>query len=74
MEVISKGGRPRKTDKTTDALIVRQIRKFPFKSAPTLIKEFNIPVSAKTLSRRLIDSGLLAYRLAKKSTIRSRTY
>ena len=55
MEVISKDGRPRKTDKRTDALIVREIRKLPFKSAPTLVEEFNIPVSAKTVSRRLID-------------------
>ena len=49
MEVISKGDRHRKTDKRTDALIVREIRKFPFKSAPTLVKEFNIRVSKKLL-------------------------
>ena len=72
MEVIIKSGRPRKTDKRTDALIVREIRKFPFKSPPTLVKEFNIPVSAKTVCRRLIDADLLAYRLAKKLLISKR--
>ena len=60
MEVISKGSRPRKTDKRTDALILREIRKFPFKSVLTWVKEFNIPVSAKTAFRRLIDADLLA--------------
>ena len=49
VEVISKGGRPRKTDKRTAALIVRGIRKFPFKLALRLVKEFNIPVSTKTV-------------------------
>lgn len=72
VEVISKGGRPRKTDKRTDALIVREIKKFPFKSAPTLVKELNIPVSARTVSRRLIDADLLAYRPAKKPLISKR--
>ena len=62
MEVISKGGRPRKTGKRTYTLIVREIKKFPINTVPTLVKEFNIPVSA----------GLLAYRLAKKTLISKR--
>ena len=53
MEVTSKGGRSRKTDKITDALIAREIKKFPFKSA-------------SIFSRHLIYADLLAYRPAKK--------
>ena len=55
---------------------MREIKKFPFKSAPTLVKELNIPVSAKTVSQRLIDADLLACGPAKKALIfkRNRTY
>ena len=72
MEVISKDDRPRKTDQSTDALIVREIRKFPFKSAPILVTEFNIPVSAKPVTRRLINAVFLAYRPAKKPPLISK--
>ena len=48
VEAITKG--VKKTDKRTDAFIVREIRKFPFKSTLTLVKEFNISVRAKTVS------------------------
>lgn len=67
VKVISKGGRPRKTDNRTDALLVREVKKFPFKSASKLAKEFKIQVSERTISRRLVDAGLQSYRVAKRN-------
>ena len=72
VKVISKGGRPRKTDNRTDALLVREVKKFPFKTASRLAKEFRIQVSEGTISRRLIDAGLQSFRPAKKPLISKR--
>lgn len=32
--VVHRGGRPRKTDERTDKLIAREVKKYPFRSAP----------------------------------------
>lgn len=70
--VVHRGGRPRKTDERTDKLIAREVKKYPFRSAPQLVKELGLPISSKTASRRLAEADFRTYRPAKKPLISKR--
>lgn len=55
---IEKRGRPRATSKTTDHRIVQLSKKDPFMTSNEILSQINDNVSARTVRRRLQDSGL----------------
>lgn len=63
------GGRPRSTSLREDSLIVRAVKKYPFKSSVCVQKELMLPVSSSTIRRRLIAAKLFSRRPAKKPLI-----
>ena len=69
---VPKTGRPRKTTPRTDNTIFRDSQKDPWKSCrrikTDLQENYNINISAKTISRRLNEKGLFSRRPAKKKS------
>lgn len=69
VEVIHKGGRPRKTTSRQDTLMARYIKKNPFVSSAQLVKSLELPIAARSVRRRAVEAGLFARRPAKKPLI-----
>lgn len=72
VSVIHRGGRSRKTSDRTDKLIIRHVKKDPFISSSKIVERFQLPVSARTIRRRLLQASLCARRPAKKPLISKR--
>lgn len=70
VEDTARSGRPRKTTKRQDRLIVRQSKDNRCASAPEILakvkKEHNIAVSVRTISNRLTEAGLRSYFALRK--------
>ena len=63
------GGRPRSTTPRQDSMIIRSVKKDPFKSSTIITKELKLEVSSSTVRRRLIEAKLYSRRPAKKPLI-----
>lgn len=69
LETLHCGGRPRHTTLKEDTRISRELKKYPEKSAVSIVKALNLKVSARTVQRRACEAGLKSYRAAKKPFI-----
>lgn len=69
VETIHRGGRPRKTSNYEDRRIVSLLKKDPFLSARTIKERLDLNLSARSVQRRAVDSGLHSFRIAKKPFI-----
>lgn len=66
-----RSGAPRATSKHQDSLIIREIRKNPFISAPEIKNQLNLSVSTETIKRRLKDRGVHS-RVARRKPLLSK--
>lgn len=57
VSVIHRGGRPRKTSDREDNLIIRNVKKYPFISSSKISEKLQVPVSARTIRRRLCQAS-----------------
>ena len=63
-------GRPRKTTTTEDRRIVREVKKNPFVTSTEINNDLQSPVSARTIRRRITESGeFKSYWAARKPFI-----
>lgn len=69
VETLHRGGRPRCTTSREDAKIIREFKKYPEKSASSVVNTFNLRISGRTVQRRACQAGLKSYRAAKKPFI-----
>lgn len=67
VETLQRGGRPRCTTSREDAKIIREFKKYPEKSASSVVNTFNLRISGRTVQRRACQAGLKSYRAAKKT-------
>lgn len=63
---VHSGGRPRKTDHRMDQRIVNLIRREPFSSSASIVKDLNLTIDSSTVRRRAKEANLKAYRAVKK--------
>lgn len=66
IETRHSAGRPRKTDHRIDQKISNLIRREPFISSASIVKELNLTVDSSTVRRRAKEVNLRAYRAVKK--------
>ena len=66
---VHRGGRPKQTTQKEDARIVREFKKYPDKSASSVVEALRLTVSSRTVQRRACAAGLKSYRAAKKPFI-----
>lgn len=59
-------GRPRVTTRLQDNLIKRKCTRDPFLPASQIKAELDLPISSRTIQRRLVEKGLYSRRPAKK--------
>lgn len=69
LKTIHAGGRLRRTSIKEDRRIAREIKKDPFISSRNIRESLSLEISTRTICRRAVESGLKAYRQAKKPFI-----
>lgn len=69
VETYHRGGRPKATTQLEDSRILIELKKYPDKSASSVVKALNLKVSSRTVQRRACAGGLRSYRAAKKPFI-----
>lgn len=72
ISITHRGGRPRKTTKRVDGYIVQQAKKDPFATSNKIAARLPVPISTRTVRRRLVEANLRARRPAKKPLISKR--
>lgn len=69
VETTHKGGRPRKSSKREDLLIIRMIKKNPFISLTEIVNDLKLKFSDRTVRRRAVEAGLFSRRPTKKPLV-----
>lgn len=69
VEVFHRGGNNTKTTPRQDAKLLRTVQRDPFLSSPQLKEELNLPISVRSIQRRILNHGLRARRPAKKPLV-----
>ena len=72
ISVTHRGGRPRSTSHRTDNLMIQQAKKDPFTTSSKIAASIQVPISTRTIRRRLVEASLRAHRPAKKPLISKR--